>query len=196
MDNVTTIKGMLFDLDGVLYVGREVIQGAVDAVQFVRAQGIQCCFITNTSTLSQTSLLERINRFGFEIQEDELFSAPRAAIHFLRQQDHPVCRLLLTENVKEDFGEFEQSDTDAKFIVVGDIGSAWSYRQMNEIFKCLMNGAQLIAIHKNRFWQTEHGLQMDIGGFVTAQEYASNREARIIGKPSPDFFRISWIPCR
>ena len=87
--------------------------------------------------------------------------------------------------------EFRQSDTDAKYIIVGDIGDAWSYQLMNEMFNCLIKGAQLIAIHKNRFWQTEGGLQMDIGGFVDALEYASNSKAKIIGKPSSDFFHIA-----
>jgi HAD superfamily hydrolase (TIGR01458 family) len=54
-----------------------------------------------------------------------------------------------------------------------------------------MHGAKLIAIHKNRFWQTEYGLQMDIGGFVDALEYASGVNAMIIGKPSPDFFQVA-----
>ena len=54
-----------------------------------------------------------------------------------------------------------------------------------------MNGAKLVAIHKNRFWQTEHGLPMDIGGFIDALEYASGVRATIIGKPSADFFRAA-----
>ncbi len=54
-----------------------------------------------------------------------------------------------------------------------------------------MQGAKLIAIHKNRFWQTEHGLQMDIGGFIDDLEYASGAKAMIIGKPSADFFQIA-----
>lgn len=191
MDNLLGIKGLLVDLDGVLYVGPIAIDGAVDAIHMIRSHGIACRFITNTSTLSAASLLDKINRFGFAVTKHELISAPQAAIHFLRQQANPVCRLLLSDDVKQDFTEFEQSDTDVKFIVIGDIGSAWSYPQMNVIFNCLMNGAQLIAIHKNRFWQTELGLQMDIGGFVTALEYASNRKATLIGKPSSDFFRIA-----
>ncbi|MEN8259676.1 MAG: HAD hydrolase-like protein, partial [Pseudomonadota bacterium] len=52
-------------------------------------------------------------------------------------------------------------------------------------------GAELIAIHKNRFWQTDFGLKMDIGGFVVALEYASGKPALTIGKPSADFFRMA-----
>jgi HAD superfamily hydrolase (TIGR01458 family) len=141
--------------------------------------------------LSLASLQHKINALGFSIARHEIVSAPQAALLYLKQQQDPICRLLLADDVKQDFMEFRQSDTDASHIVVGDIGGAWSYQLLNEVFHCLMNGAQLIAIHKNRFWQTESGLQMDIGGFVEALEYASSTKAMIIGKPSADFFQMA-----
>ncbi len=191
MNGIKTIKGMLFDLDGVLYIGPQVIEGAIEAVARIRASGIPCRFVTNTSTLSLDSLHDKIESLGFSIARHEIVSAPQAAALYLARQPDPVCRLLLADDARQDFAKFRQSDTDARYIVVGDIGDAWSYRLMNEIFNCLMNGAELIAIHKNRFWQTEKGLQMDIGGFVEALEYASKTKARIMGKPSPDFFRMA-----
>lgn len=188
MRDFSKIKGILFDLDGVLYVGNKPVAGAIEAVKNIRAAGFLCRFVTNTSTLSLTSLQNKLNNLGFDVTASEIISAPQAALNFLKQQHQPICRLLLADDVKQDFEQFEQSDTDANFIVVGDIGNAWNYPMLNEIFACLMRGAKLIAIHKNRFWQTEHGLQMDIGAFIQGLEYASNTQAMIIGKPSADFF--------
>ena len=191
MTTLNNIKGMLFDLDGVLYVGSRPIDGAIDAVNQIRSSGIPCRFITNTSTLSLLSLQQKINALGFSIPVHEIISAPQATLLYLKQQHEPVCRLLLAEDVKKDFRQFRQSDTEANYIVIGDIGNAWTYSLLNEVFDSLMKGAKLIAIHKNRFWQTEQGLQMDIGGFVHALEYASGTKAMIIGKPSADFFQIA-----
>lgn len=185
------IKGILFDLDGVLYVGPQAIAGAADAVERIRDAGLPCRFVTNTSTLSLASLQRKINALGFSIAREEIISAPQAALLYLRSQDEPVCRLLLADDVRQDFREFRQSDAEADYIVVGDIGHAWTYALMNAVFNRLIQGAKLIAIHKNRFWQTERGLQMDIGGFVHALEYASGSAATIIGKPACDFFRIA-----
>ncbi|MDD5271841.1 MAG: TIGR01458 family HAD-type hydrolase [Methylovulum sp.] len=191
MNDLTTIKGLLFDLDGVLYVGPTAIKGAVGAVQKIRASGMPCRFITNTSTLSLTSLQQKMAALGFAIDRTEIISAPQATLLYLQRQDAPVCRLLLADDVKKDFAALPQSDTGANHIVVGDIGNAWSYELLNGIFNSLMQGAKLIAIHKNRFWQTEAGLQMDIGGFIDGLEYASGAKAMIIGKPSADFFQIA-----
>jgi HAD superfamily hydrolase (TIGR01458 family) len=187
------IKGMLFDLDGVLYVGSQAIDGAIDAVNKVRASGMPCRFITNTSTLSLVSLQRKINALGFDITQQEIISAPQAALLYLAGKHDPVCRLLLADDVRKDFSALRQSDTDAQYIVVGDIGDRWSYSLLNQVFNNLMNGAMLIAIHKSRFWQTESGLQMDIGGFIEALEYASGTHAMIIGKPAPDFFQMALV---
>ena len=188
MKDFSKIKGILFDLDGVLYIGSQPIAGAIDAIKRIREAGLICRFVTNTSTLTLASLQAKLAKLGFEISTSEIFSAPQAALNFLKQQPQPICRLLLADDVKQDFAQLKQSDTEANFIVVGDIGNAWSYPMLNEIFACLVRGAKLIAIHKNRFWQTEQGLQMDIGAFIHGLEYASNTQAMIIGKPSIDFF--------
>jgi HAD superfamily hydrolase (TIGR01458 family) len=189
--NFAKTKGLLFDLDGVLYVGSAPVAGALEAVKTLQNSGLVCRFITNTSTLSLQSLQNKINALGFEIPKKEIISAPQAALNFLKTQHNPICRFLLADDVKKDFAAFKQSDTEAEYIVVGDIGNAWTYQMLNEVFACLMRGAKLIAIHKNRFWQTEHGLQMDIGAFIHGLEYASNSQAMMMGKPSADFFNIA-----
>jgi len=190
MSDLSALKGILFDLDGVLYTGSSAIEGAVEAIEKLRASHI-CRFVTNTSTLSLTSLQQKINKLGFAIPINEIISAPQATLFYLQRQQNPVCRLLLADDVKLDFKELHQTDATANYIVIGDIGSMWSYTLLNQVFNDLMQGAKLIAIHKNKFWQTEHGLQMDIGGFVEALEYASGVKAMIIGKPSADFFQIA-----
>ena len=190
MSDLSALKGILFDLDGVLYTGSNAIEGAIEAVEKLRASHI-CRFVTNTSTLSLASLQQKINKLGFTIPANEIISAPQATLFYLQRQQNPACRLLLADDVKQDFKEFHQSETAANYIVIGDIGSTWSYTLLNQVFNDLMQGAKLIAIHKNKFWQTEHGLQMDIGGFIEALEYASGVKAMIIGKPSADFFQIA-----
>ncbi len=178
-------------MDGVLYVGNTPTSGAIAAVKALQTSGLACRFATNTSTLSLASLQKKINTMGFHIAQHEIFSAPQAVVQFLRQQKNSVCRLLLADDVKQDFAEFAQSESAPEFIVVGDIGNAWTYPMLNEVFNAMMHGAKLIAIHKNRFWQTEQGLQMDIGAFIDGLEYVSAKQAIVIGKPAKDFFHIA-----
>lgn len=191
MTELSAVSGFLFDLDGVLYVGDQAIEGALEALGKIRRHGYTCRFITNTSTLSLASLQRKLQGLGFAIPREEIISAPQAVLLYLKSRSDPVCHLLLAEDVKRDFAGLRQSDVEADYVVVGDIGEAWNYAVLNRAFRLLFDGAELIAVHKNRFWQTEEGLKMDLGGFVAALEYASAKGAKIIGKPAPDFFRLA-----
>ena len=68
-------------------------------------------------------------------------------------------------------------------VIVGDLGDAFSYHVLNRAFRHVMNGAELVALQKNRFWLTADGLSLDVGPFVAALEYATGRQAFVVGKP-------------
>jgi HAD superfamily hydrolase (TIGR01458 family) len=185
------IRGILFDLDGVLYVGSQPIPGAVEAVDRVRASGRLCRFITNTSTQSLASLQRKLEQLGFTLTAAEILSAPQATLRFLRVAGG-TCHLLLAKDVAADFTGIPLAPLEeAEYLVLGDIGSAWTYELLNRMFNAIMRGARLVAVHKNRFWQTERGLCMDIGGFVAALEYCTGTSALIMGKPSQEFFAVA-----
>ncbi|WP_198246571.1 hypothetical protein [methane-oxidizing endosymbiont of Gigantopelta aegis] len=137
MQKLSHIRGILFDLDGVLYIGNQVIDGARETIQEIRQRGFICRFITNTSTLSRHSLQQKLKDLGFNITESEILSAPQATQVYLQQFDDPVCRLLLADDVKQDFQHLKQSDQQADFIIIGDIGEKWSYSLLNSVFNQL-----------------------------------------------------------
>ncbi|WP_235281863.1 TIGR01458 family HAD-type hydrolase [Methyloterricola oryzae] len=189
---MTNLQGILMDLDGVLFVGDSAIEGAVEAVARVKSSRLRCRFITNTSTVSRDILVSKLQGLGFEIAASEIFSAPRAAASLLRGIPNAACFLLVAEDVRSEFQGLREVELEkADYIVLGDIGDSWSHELLNRIFNRLMNGTRLIAIHKNRYWQTSAGLTLDIGGLVTALEYCSGVGATVVGKPSADFFRLA-----
>jgi HAD superfamily hydrolase (TIGR01458 family) len=71
---------------------------------------------------------------------------------------------------------------------VGDLAEDWNFAILNNAFRNLMGGAELVAIQRNRYWHTGDGLALDAGPFVAALEYGSGKAATLIGKPSPAFF--------
>ncbi len=182
---------MLFDIDGVLYVGQRPIEGAADTISYLKARGIPCRFTTNTTVLSNDSLYRKLVSLGLPIEKDEVFGSIRAAISYLRRYDRPRCHFLLTDDPKQDFAEFPQSKDNPDFVVIGDLCKSWSYDVLHETFLMVMNGARMVALHKGRYWQTESGLQMDIGAFVAGLEYVTGKSATIIGKPSRSFFELA-----
>jgi HAD superfamily hydrolase (TIGR01458 family) len=190
MSRTTPIDALVLDLDGVLYVGDTAVPGADRALAWLRERKIPFRFITNTTTRTPGELLEKLERLGLPAAPDEVFTALSATCQYLRQQGRPSVYPLVGERVKSLFEDFPQSDEAPDFVVIGDIGAAWDYETLNRVFNMIMAGAGLICMHRNRYWQTEDGLRMDIGAFVAALEYVTGKEAIVIGKPAPDFFRL------
>lgn len=187
------IKGLLIDLEGVLFTDGQPIAGAVEALEVIRKQRIGCRFLTNTSTISRETLCDKLYAMGFSILLREIFSAPLATSLYLDAIPIKNCWYIVSDEVLSEFDDVQQSPGAVTHIVVGDIGSAWNHDLMNEIFLHMTHGAELIAMHKNRFWQTSDGLRLDIGAFISGLEYATRRTATVIGKPSTAFFELALL---
>jgi len=185
------INGLLIDLDGVLHVGRRPVAGAVEKIAALQGLGMPHCFVTNTTTRPVSELSRELSQMGFAIDAESILSAPKAAKGYLESKHNPRCKLLVRRDVLAEFADCRQSDGAADAVVVGDIGAAWSYELLNDVFRLVMDGAELIALHRNRFWQTENGLELDIGAFIAGLEYATGKQATMVGKPSEAFFRAA-----
>lgn len=194
------LKGLLFDIDGVLYVGDQVIPGAIETIAALKARQFPCRFVTNTTTQSLSSLQKKLVAMGFAIDQQEIISPPSVAVEYLRRMGQPTCWLLLNEDTKRDFKEFASCENAADAIVIGEIGDVWDYDLLNKAFAMIIDGAQLIALHKGRYWQVPEGLRLGIGAFVASLEYATGKQAVVVGKPSSSFFQralddLQLSPC-
>ncbi|WP_420426429.1 TIGR01458 family HAD-type hydrolase [Algiphilus sp.] len=183
--------GILLDIDGVLHVGSAPIDGAVDTLQWLRSQGIPHRFITNTTTRTAESLADTLSGMGIEVSPDQLFSAVTATQRYLAQRGHRHPLLVVDDAVRESFGVDDRDPDDPDCVVIGDIGPRWDHALLGRLFQALMQGAELIAMHRNRYWQSAEGLSLDIGCYVAGLEYAAQIRATVIGKPNEAFFALA-----
>ncbi len=185
------IAGVLIDLDGTVYEGRDLVAGATEAVDRLRRAGLPFLFTTNTSRKSRRDIISSLDAMGLEVGPEEVLSAPVAAAEWLADRGVRRIRLLLPESTHEDFRDFEIGAGEPEMVLVGDLGSGFTFERLNQAFRDLRSGAELVAIHRNRYWLPEDGPTLDAGPFVAALEYAADVRATLIGKPSPAFFRTA-----
>lgn len=184
------IDAILFDMDGVWFVGETPVPGAAETLARVRARSLPCRFITNTTTATRDALAGKMKGLGLEVEPGEIINAPRATTLYLRSLGNPRCHLLVHDDARGDLDCTTAAPGEVPdVVVVGDIGARWSYGILNDAFRMLVGGAGLVAMHKGRYWQVDDGLALDIGAFVAGLEYASGKEAVLVGKPSPTIFR-------
>jgi len=174
-------------MDGVWFVSETPVPGAVETLAHLRERGIPMRFITNTTTRTLRELAQKMDRLGLDVAQNEIISAPQAAVLYLRERGRPSCHFIVDDNVRGEFAEFPESDR-PDYVVIGDVGERWSYGLLNDAFRMVMDGAGILALHKGRYWQVEDGLRLDIGAFVAGLEYATGKEAVLVGKPDPLLF--------
>jgi len=182
------VAAVLLDLDGVLYVGDAPVDGAHGAVAELRARGLALRFVTNTTTRSRAATIAKLRGLGFSAADDEVITPASLAVRHCLDRGHRRVALVMADGVKQDFAELEEVDERADAVIVGDLGEAFAYPPLNHAFRLIMDGADLVALQKNRFWMTPDGLALDAGPFVAALEYAAGRDAVVVGKPAPGFF--------
>ncbi len=190
-EHLEDIQGVLLDLDGTVFIGDRLVPGAADAVAALRRGGLPLRFGTNTTRISRAALVERMHRLGLELDAEEVLTAPLAAASWLERKGLWNVSLCVPEATHADFGHFTINETSPQAVVVGDLGAGWDFARLNRSFNHIMDGAEFVALQRNRYWDTGQGLALDTGPFVTALEYATGREAVVMGKPSQAFFRAA-----
>ncbi|GAA2027528.1 TIGR01458 family HAD-type hydrolase [Agromyces tropicus] len=200
------MAGILLDLDGVLYVGDEPVPGGAEAVAWMVRERIPHRFLTNTTSRPRPDLVAKLGRLGVEVDAADLLTPVTAAAAWLDREGRRRPALFVPDATAREFGELgveaapsagrtdatRSADTDGPVdaVVVGDLGDAWDFATLNRAFRLLMAdaGTPLVALGLTRFWRAEDGLRLDVGAFVRALEYASGREAVVLGKPAREFY--------
>ncbi len=194
---MTSIRGVLFDMDGVLYNSDEVIEGAAETVQWVQARNVPHLFVTNTTSRGRASLVEKLRGFRIEADETRILTPCIAAAEWLRSKGGGMTALFVSSKAREEFEGLaflpHDAETGAHYVVIGDLGDAWDFRTLNQAFRLLHSNPEsiLIALGMTRFWRAHDGPRLDVAPFVAALEHATGRKALVFGKPAVPFFNAA-----
>jgi HAD superfamily hydrolase (TIGR01458 family) len=175
----------------VIYLQEEAVPGAAEALADLRGNGIPIRLVTNTTMRPRRTILERLERLGIEADPAELLTPATLAARRCEESGYESVELVVLDDLLEDLEGIQRKGDSVDAVIVGDLGDAWDYEVLNRAFRRLMEGAELIALQRNRYWETADGLSLDAGPFIAALEYATGREAEVVGKPAPSFFELA-----
>jgi phospholysine phosphohistidine inorganic pyrophosphate phosphatase len=182
--------GVLLDIDGVLYIGDQPIEGAHQAFSELRQLSAGVRLMTNTTSRSRRAVREHLLGLGFEVSLEEVLTPAAMAERHCQERKYGSVTLLVSEGLREDLAALESAapgeHTDA--VILGDLGDGFTPKVLNDVFRALMDGAELVALQHNRYWRRADGLALDVGAYAAALEYATGREAVTVGKPARAFF--------
>ena len=185
------IRGVLFDINGVLEFQSEVYPGAVDLLYFLRSKGIAFRIISNSTLKSRQVCTDKLNRQGFGVVQEEVITASWATARYLRTLKPKSCWVMLKGKGLDEFKEFNLDEEAPEYIVVGDYREEFKFENMNKALKLLLQGARLIVMISEKVDHSLGGVELTVGAYGRMLEDAAGIKATYIGKPSPYMFDIA-----
>ena len=183
------LRGLLIDLGGVVYQGASALPGSAEAIRRLRTAGVPFRFLTNTTSQPLSAILDTLSALGISVAREEVFTPATAARVYLENHDLQPY-FLVAPALLRDFPDVSSGRQRA--VVVGDAGEGFTYARLNEAFRLIDAGAELIALAKNRMFIGRDGRPtLDVGAFVAALEYATRKSAIVLGKPAAEFFHLA-----
>lgn len=184
-------KGFICDMDGVIYLGSQLLPGVREFVSWLNENDKQFLFLTNSSERSPKELRQKLQRMGLDIGEEHFYTSALATAAFLKKQA-PGCTAFVIGapgllNALYDVG-VTMNDVDPDYVIVGETAS-YNYEVITKAVRLVLNGARLIATNSDLTGPTEFGIAPACRSLVAPVELATGRKAYFMGKPNPLMMR-------
>jgi NagD protein len=180
------------DMDGVIYHGNRLLPGVAEFVDWLRRNGKNFLFLTNSSERSPRELSQKLARLGLEVEESHFFTSALATADFLAKQRPGAGVYAVGEagliNALYEAG-LTINDVDPEYVVIGETRS-YSYEKIEKaIHLILTKGAKLVGTNPDPTGPTELGIVPACGALVAPIELATGAKAYFAGKPNPLMMR-------
>jgi NagD protein len=186
--------GYVFDLDGTLYLGDELLPGAAETVRLVRSAGARVAFLTNKPLELPLDYAAKLTRLGIPADAGDVVSSTDALRLYLREHARGARIFAVSEPVVADLlrdDGFELTDDPAEVdVVVVSFDRTFDYAKLLVAFRAVRRGARIVATNPDPYCPTPDGGLPDCGAMLAAIETASGGRAEaIVGKPSTHMSR-------
>lgn len=195
------IECFLFDMDGTLYLGSDILPGALDLIELLHSRGKKVVYITNNSSRSDADYVKKLNDMGIKSSVDEFFSSADAIAHRLSEM-MPGARLYVlgTDSLKDFLAEcgfrivegYTRDPAEIPDFAVLGFDTSLTYEKLRIFCDYLTDGVRYIATHPDMVCPAEgHRSVPDAGSFMLLIEGATGRRPELIaGKPGPAMINI------
>ncbi len=194
------VSGVVFDLDGTIYLGDAALPGAVETIAELRRRGLRTMFVSNKPLEPRQAYAAKLTRLGIPTSPDEVLTSAYVMASYLAEKE-PELRLYVVgeEYLRGEFRGFglhvvdELSDQDPKEVidptgidaVVVAFDRTLDYRKLNTAYQALRAGARFFATNADKTCPMPGGGIPDAGATIAALEHITGRHVDVLaGKPS------------
>jgi arabinose operon protein AraL len=188
-------RGWLFDLDGTVYRGDQLIPGADRVIAALRADGRRVAFLSNKPLETRSDYARKLTRLGIPTAAEDVINSSLVLARHLASLDPGAPVFVIGEPPLvaelEAHGFEVRRDQRVRWVVIA-FDRTFDYAKLNIALQAVRQGARLIATNPDRTCPTEDGEIPDCAGMIAAVEAVTGHAVEIIvGKPSPIILEVA-----
>jgi 4-nitrophenyl phosphatase len=188
-----SLRGLLIDLDGVVYTGRDPIPGAAGFLAEVQRRGVRFLLVTNNSTTGPELVAERLRQMAIDVTPQEILTSAQAATAYVAAHAQGSTRVLIVGEAGLRQAALEErleivEDEQADWVIAG-LDRAFDYEKLTSATRAIMAGAHFVATNADALLPVEGGQVVPgAGSIVAAIQTATGVAPIVVGKPEPGLF--------
>jgi HAD superfamily hydrolase (TIGR01450 family) len=195
-------RAYLFDLDGTIYLGDQLLPGAGELIAAIRSVDLPIRFLSNNPTKSRTAYVERLRRLGIEVMPEEIVTSVQAMVTWLLATHpaatvYPISEAPLIDALVE--AGIRTSDDPAEIdIVIASYDRTFTYQKLQTAFDAIWfeKRAILVSTNPDRYCPFPGGRgEPDAAGIIAAIEATTGANCQLTtGKPSRLMLEMALRP--
>ena len=186
--DLSEFDAVVFDLDGTVYYGPNLIDGSKDVISFFRSNNKLVFFGTNNSSKTRQQITEKLNLLGIDCTAEEVITSGFLAYNLVKKLNLDNVYVCGSENLIKKFSDggvkINQTE-DALNLVIGyDI--MFTYEELTTAVRVAINSKTIISCNEERNYPGENNrIFPSCGGIVKAIEWCANKKSDyVVGKPN------------
>lgn len=192
---LTRMRAVLFDMDGVLYRGNQALPGVNELLAFLTSQGVTYTCITNNASRTREQFSAKLQAMGIAVPPERIITSSTATSVWLRARvPHGTTVYAIgMDGLREALfgdGYFVEQPERPQYVVVGADFEV-TYAKLKVACYAIRAGAQFIGTNPDTTFPMEDGIAPGVGALIAALEAATEHKAMIIGKPQPAMFETA-----
>ena len=199
MSLIDTYDAALFDLDGVVYLGPEVIPGAAESISELRKQGVRVGFVTNNAARAPKAVAEHLTELGVEAAEGDVVASSQAVARLMASRLPAGAPVLvvgtraLADQITAVGLAVVNSSADAPMAVVQGYDPNMTWPRLDDACHAIQNGAEWYVSNTDATRPTNKGLVPGAGPMMDVVASAVDATPIIAGKPYPPLMEETVI---
>ena len=180
------------DLDGTIYIGNKIIDGALNFINQLYKKGKLHFFISNNSSKSKEDYMKKLKNYGINITKKEIILSNDGLIDFLKNNKIKDVFVIGTKSFKKEIESqgIEPNSKYPEFVVLG-YDTELTYKKLVDGIYYVNKGINYIATHCDIVCPTENGPIPDVGTLIETFRLTTKKEPfKIFGKPNKEMIEF------